>query len=104
MVSTLPKINFAIMERARVTLHVKSVKCKREDILAAESSAGDYNQLANALLDIVFEEELQTPDKYCCTISKGKEMLNEDKMRGIRSKFVFYNLLSIINDIIHSLV
>ena len=61
------------------------VQCKKEDILAAESSAGDYNQLANALLDIVFEEELQTPDRYCCTTSKGKELLNEERMKGIRS-------------------
>ena len=70
-------------------------KCKREDFLAAKSSAGDYTQLANALLDNVFEEELQTTDKYCCTSSKGKELLNEEKMRGIRSKSIFYNLLSI---------
>lgn len=64
------------------------VQCKKEDILAAESSAGDYNQLANALLDIVFKEELLTPDKYCCTSSKGKELLDEEKMRGIRSRFI----------------
>ena len=47
--------------------------CKKEDILAAETKAGDYNQLANALLDVMFKEELLTPDKYCCTSSKGKE-------------------------------
>ena len=63
------------------------VECNKEDILAAESSAGDYGQLANSLLDLVFKEELLTPNNYCCTASKGKELLNEERMKGIRSKF-----------------
>jgi hypothetical protein len=58
--SSLPSYIGVFLGYPEKDKHRVWVQCRREDILAAESSAGDYNQLANALLDVVFKDLTNT--------------------------------------------
>ena len=53
---------------------------------AAERSSTDYVDLGKKLLQLLFSQELSEPDKYCCTKSDGKQLLDQLKLRGIRCK------------------
>lgn len=57
-----------------------------DDFVLADKQGGDYEVLATRLLELFFKTELLNPDDYCCTASKGKEMLDQERLRGIRCK------------------
>jgi hypothetical protein len=52
----------------------------------AEKSATDYISLGKLLLQIIFSKELEEAGKWCCTKSKGRQILDQEKLRGIRCK------------------
>ena len=59
------------------------------DFNEVDKAGTDYSALATDLLELLFKKELCAPDDYCCTISKGKTLLNQDLLRGIRCKFMY---------------
>ena len=47
----------------------------------------DEVSLAKGLFLNVFQEELATnPDLFCCTVAEGKQLLDQELLRGIRCK------------------
>ena len=52
----------------------------------AEKSATDYISLGKLLMQIIFSKELEEAERWCCTKSKGRKILDQDKLRGIRGK------------------
>ena len=59
------------------------------DFVAADKQGGDYEGLATKLLKLLFKTELSNPDEYCCIPSKGKEVLDQEKLRGIRCEYIY---------------
>lgn len=51
-----------------------------------EKRADSYSNMGVELLDLVYQSELKEPNNYCCTKSKGKELLDQTKLNGIRCK------------------
>ena len=48
----------------------------------------DEMSLAKGLFLYVFQEELATDlDLFCCTVADGKQLLDQELLRGIRCKF-----------------
>ena len=58
----------------------------QSDLSAAERSSTEYTDLGKKLLQLVFRRELNEPDRFCCTKSEGKELLDQLKLQGIRCK------------------
>ncbi len=53
--------------------------------------AGDYESMAKKLFQLIFAKELdEKPNMICCTHSEGKELLDQEQLKGIRCK---YNVL-----------
>ena len=52
----------------------------------AEKSATDYISLGKLLLQIIFSKELGEAESWCCTKSKGRKVLDQEKLHGIRCK------------------
>ena len=57
------------------------------DLDRAERGTSDPIALAKRLLQLLFSKELEEPDKFCCTPSESRELLNPKIMEGIRCKF-----------------
>ena len=58
----------------------------QNELDTAERSSTDYIDLGKKLLQLLFSQELSEPDKYCCTKSDGKQLLNQLKLQGMRCK------------------
>ena len=58
----------------------------QNELDTAERSSTDYIDLGKKLLQLLFSQELSEPDKYCCTRSDGKQLLNQLKLQGMRCK------------------
>ena len=43
--------------------------------------------------EALFVKELQDADRFCCTQSKGKELLNQEKLKYIVSKNVSFMMI-----------
>jgi len=78
-------LGYATREKFRVRVpHISD-----QQIYAAEKASGNAEQLAMKLFLLVFKGALEEkPSAICCTESKGKELLNQDYLRGIRCRFV----------------
>ena len=48
----------------------------------------DVDPMAKKLFQTVFAEQLQYPDKICCTHSEGKKLLDQELLKGIRCTFI----------------
>ncbi len=49
--------------------------------------AGDYESMAKKLFQLIFAKELdEKPKMICCTHSDGKQLLNQEHLKGIRCK------------------
>ena len=66
----------------------------QSDLNEIDKLGTDYNGLATDLLELLFKREMLTPDNYCCTQSKGKMLLNQELLRGIRRKLKNISVLS----------
>lgn len=58
----------------------------QNELDTAERSSTDYIDLGKKLLHLLFSQELSEPDKYCCTKSDGKQLLDQLKLQGMRCK------------------
>ncbi len=55
--------------------------------LEVAEMAMDYHSMSKKLLQLIFAKELEEkPDKICCTYSEGKELLDQEVLKGIRCK------------------
>ena len=63
---------------------------------AAERSSTGYVDLGKKLLQLLFSRELSEPDKYCCTKSEGKQLLDQLKLQGIRCKHYLSKCLMLV--------
>ena len=53
------------------------------DLDRAERGTSDHITLVKRLLQLLFSKELEEPDKFCCTPSESRELLNPNIMEGI---------------------
>lgn len=65
--------------------HREKYRCWVADLTQVELDAA-YIDLGKKLLQLLFSQELSEPDKYCCTKSDGKQLLDQLKLQGIRCK------------------
>ena len=73
--------------RLKYRVFVPHVTAKQ--LQAAE--VGDYWQRAKKIFQLIFARELsERPDQVCCTHSEGKELLDQDLLKGIRCKCMYY--------------
>ena len=59
------------------------------DVTRAEEGATDYATLGKKLLQVVFRNDLEErPHDICCTQSEGRELLDQQLLKGIRCELV----------------
>ena len=60
-----------------------------QEIKRLEGAATDYKTLAIKLFKLVCKSELsKCPDDICCTHSDGRNLIDQEKLRGIQCKLV----------------
>ncbi len=52
--------------------------------LEIAETAADYDSMAKKLFQLIFASKLEVPDRICCTHSEGKQLLDQELLRGIR--------------------
>lgn len=65
----------------------------QERLEQLEKSAADYVSLAKLLLQAIFSKELEAAERWCCTKSKGRQLLDQDQLRGIRCKYMYMYII-----------
>ena len=68
--------------------HTRPPKLTKGKLKEIESSnCEDAESLANGLFLNIFQDELTTkPDLVCCTVAEGKELLDQELLKGIQRK------------------
>ncbi len=57
--------------------------------------AGDYESMAKKLFQLTFAKELdEKPKMICCTHSDGKQLLNQEHLKGIRCKCLYVQFMN----------
>ena len=69
----------------------------QSDFNEVDKFGTEYNGLATDLLELLFKREMLTPEDYCCTQSKGKTLLNQELLRGIRCKLTYSEIRIIMS-------
>jgi len=66
-----------------------------QEIKHLECTTTDYKSLANKLFQLVCKTELnECPDSdVCCTYSDGENLIDQEKLRGIRCKYYYSAVL-----------
>ena len=71
--------------KKRYRVYVSHVSPKA--LFDTEREARSYLGLAKKLHHLLFKEVEEDPDHVCCTPSKGRRLLDQDLLNGIRCKY-----------------